>query len=147
MERGCKRRSRFIDSGGATFVTSTFHRAPVTSHRYSTQPTAYKCTSTCALARLRCFQGEISGGTLEYASDTSWPSIRFYLRPMLRWRAIATRYPRGYQSSTSRRWLHGNSGHDTRPSRHAHFYSDLVPAMIPVALLGSAVYMVRKDFV
>ncbi|KAI0303151.1 hypothetical protein BC826DRAFT_869499, partial [Russula brevipes] len=26
-------------------------------------------------------------------------------------------------------------------SRHAQFYSDLVPAMIPVALLGSAVYM------
>ncbi|KAH9999408.1 hypothetical protein BJV77DRAFT_905103, partial [Russula vinacea] len=28
-----------------------------------------------------------------------------------------------------------------RPSRHAQFYSELVPAMIPVALLGSAVYM------
>lgn len=35
----------------------------------------------------------------------------------------------------------GDSG-SHRPSRHAHFYSDLVPAMVPVALLGSAVYMV-----
>ncbi|KAH9978042.1 hypothetical protein BGW80DRAFT_1285522 [Lactifluus volemus] len=38
-----------------------------------------------------------------------------------------------------RRCLHTNSSH--RPSRHAQFYSNLVPAMIPVALLGSAVYM------
>lgn len=29
------------------------------------------------------------------------------------------------------------------PSRHALFYSDLVPGMIPVALLGSAIYLVR----
>ncbi|KAL6299112.1 hypothetical protein BKA93DRAFT_830157 [Sparassis latifolia] len=26
-------------------------------------------------------------------------------------------------------------------SRHAHFYSDLVPGMIPIALLGSAIYL------
>jgi hypothetical protein len=35
----------------------------------------------------------------------------------------------------------GDSG-SQGPSRHAQFYSDLVPAMVPVALLGSAVYMV-----
>jgi hypothetical protein len=63
---------------------------------------------------------------------------------MLRWRAIATWSTRAHQTSTTRRWLHGDSGHPTRPSRHAQFYSDLVPAMIPVALLGSAVYMVRE---
>jgi hypothetical protein len=34
----------------------------------------------------------------------------------------------------------GDSG-SQGPSRHAQFYSDLVPAMVPVALLGSAVYM------
>jgi len=63
---------------------------------------------------------------------------------MLRWQAIATRSTRGhYRLQTSRRWLHGDSEHPARPSRHAQFYSDLVPAMIPVALLGSAVYMVR----
>ena len=28
------------------------------------------------------------------------------------------------------------------PSRHAQFYSDLVPTMVPVALPGSAIYMV-----
>jgi hypothetical protein len=64
---------------------------------------------------------------------------------MLRlWRATTTRSTRGHQSSTTHRCLHGDSGHPTRPSRHAQFYSDLLPAMIPVALLGSAVYMVRE---
>ena len=65
---------------------------------------------------------------------------------MAHWRAIPTRrtrpYIRGYQPPTGH-WLHTDSGHPGRPSRHAQFYSDLVPAMIPVALLGSAVYMVR----
>lgn len=32
-------------------------------------------------------------------------------------------------------------------SPHAQFYSDLVPGMIPIALLGSAVYMVRNLFI
>ncbi|KAI0786351.1 hypothetical protein C8Q75DRAFT_808345 [Abortiporus biennis] len=31
-----------------------------------------------------------------------------------------------------------------QPSPHAQFYSDLVPAMIPIALLGSAVYLGLK---
>ena len=64
---------------------------------------------------------------------------------MPHWRAIPTRRTRpnrGYQPSAGR-WLHTDSGHPGRPSRHAQFYSDLVPAMIPVALLGSAVYLVR----
>ncbi|KAI0003000.1 hypothetical protein BJV74DRAFT_764888 [Russula compacta] len=57
---------------------------------------------------------------------------------MSHWRALTTR---SKQLST-RRWQHADSGyHRRRPSRHAQFYSDLVPAMIPVALLGSAVYM------
>ncbi|TFK93891.1 hypothetical protein K466DRAFT_477823 [Polyporus arcularius HHB13444] len=30
------------------------------------------------------------------------------------------------------------------PSRHAQFYTDYVAGMIPVALLGSAVYIVRR---
>jgi len=62
---------------------------------------------------------------------------------MLRWQAIVTRSTRGHhQLSTARRWLHSSdSGYPTRPSRHAQFYSDLVPAMVPIALLGSAVYM------
>ena len=65
---------------------------------------------------------------------------------MLRWQAIVTRSTprRHHKPSTSRRWLHGDSENPTRPNRHAQFYSDLVPAMIPVALLGSAVYMVRN---
>ncbi|EPT02884.1 hypothetical protein FOMPIDRAFT_1047619 [Fomitopsis schrenkii] len=33
------------------------------------------------------------------------------------------------------------STHNKTPSRHALFYSDLVPGMIPVALLGSAIYL------
>jgi len=60
---------------------------------------------------------------------------------MLHRRAVLTRSWRRYKLPTTRRWLHADSGHPTRPSRHAQFYSDLVPAMIPVALLGSAVYM------
>lgn len=31
----------------------------------------------------------------------------------------------------------------SQASGHAHFYSDLLPGMLPVALLGSAVYLVR----
>lgn len=64
---------------------------------------------------------------------------------MPHWRAFPTRLTRsncGRQPST-RHWLHTDGGHPGRPSRHAQFYSDLVPAMIPVALLGSAVYLVR----
>lgn len=59
------------------------------------------------------------------------------------WRAIPTRSRHGYQQPSTRHWLHADRGHPARPSRHAQFYSELVPAMIPVALLGSAVYMVR----
>ncbi|KAI9466765.1 hypothetical protein BJY52DRAFT_1111116 [Lactarius psammicola] len=56
------------------------------------------------------------------------------------WRSLATRR-RSSQPST-RRFVHrgGDSG-SHEPSRHAQFYSDLLPAMVPVALLGSAVYM------
>ncbi|PCH41413.1 hypothetical protein WOLCODRAFT_59599, partial [Wolfiporia cocos MD-104 SS10] len=32
-------------------------------------------------------------------------------------------------------------------SRHAQFYSDLVPGMIPIALLGSAVYLTIYEYV
>ncbi|KAH9963170.1 hypothetical protein BC827DRAFT_1129260 [Russula dissimulans] len=68
---------------------------------------------------------------------------------MSHWRTIATRSRRQchyhhHHQLSSRRWLHhaeSDSERTTRPSRHAQFYSDLVPAMIPVALLGSAVYM------
>lgn len=59
---------------------------------------------------------------------------------MLRWQALATR---SRYHRPARRCLHADSGRQ-RPSRHAQFYSDLVPAMIPVALLGSTVYMVRQ---
>ncbi|KAF8318303.1 uncharacterized protein EI90DRAFT_2978467 [Cantharellus anzutake] len=31
-----------------------------------------------------------------------------------------------------------------KPSKHATFYRELVPAMIPIFILGSAVYMVRS---
>ena len=84
--------------------------------------------------------------TLKHASHTLRPLIRplcLPLRRMLHWRTVssATRFRSGYQQST-RHWLHTDSGHPRRPSRHAQFYSELVPAMIPVALLGSAVYMV-----
>jgi len=59
------------------------------------------------------------------------------------WRGLATRR-RSSQLST-RRFVHrgGDSG-SHGPSRHAQFYSDLIPAMVPVALLGSAVYMVCR---
>ncbi|KAI0080762.1 hypothetical protein K474DRAFT_1657603 [Panus rudis PR-1116 ss-1] len=47
--------------------------------------------------------------------------------------------------ANSRRSTIRFASHDTArkspPSPHAHFYSDLVPGMIPIALLGSAVYM------
>src|SRR6266852_2220180 len=76
--------------------------------------------------------------------------FRLLLRRMLlHWRTVswATRSRSGYQRSTTqcRYWLHTDSAHPRRPSRHAQFYSELVPAMIPVALLGSAVYMVRSS--
>ncbi|KAH9179959.1 hypothetical protein EDB89DRAFT_1924148 [Lactarius sanguifluus] len=54
------------------------------------------------------------------------------------WRGLVTRR-RSSQLSTRRFAHRGGDGHG--PSRHAQFYSDLVPAMVPVALLGSAVYM------
>jgi hypothetical protein len=38
--------------------------------------------------------------------------------------------------------MHRDGSGSHGPSRHAQFYSNLVPAMVPVALLGSAVYMV-----
>ncbi|KAI9510424.1 hypothetical protein F5148DRAFT_1179273 [Russula earlei] len=61
------------------------------------------------------------------------------------WRAIATRsFARPYRRPSNRRWLRVENEHAARrpsSSRHAQFYSDLVPAMIPVALLGSAVYV------
>ena len=72
-------------------------------------------------------------------------TVRLLLRvfdPMLHSRTVSWA-TRGYQLSTHRHWLHTDSVHPRRPSRHAQFYSELVPAMIPVALLGSAVYMVR----
>jgi len=55
--------------------------------------------------------------------------------PFMSLSRLATRR-RSSQPST-RRFVHRGDG----PSRHAQFYSDLLPAMIPVALLGSAVYM------
>ncbi|CCM02841.1 uncharacterized protein FIBRA_04953 [Fibroporia radiculosa] len=41
------------------------------------------------------------------------------------------------------RTLHPRPRHNSHSAgpRHVHFYSDLVPGMIPVALLGSAVYL------
>src|SRR5712671_454543 len=65
----------------------------------------------------------------------------------MHWRAITTRSSglchHHHHQLSPRRWLHqAESERPARPSRHAQFYSDLVPAMIPVALLGSAVYMV-----
>jgi hypothetical protein len=73
--------------------------------------------------------------------NTHWPRLDPFFVPehMPRWRALA---PSGTYHPSDRRCLHANSEH--RPSRHAQFYSALVPAMIPVALLGSAVYMVRQ---
>jgi hypothetical protein len=70
-----------------------------------------------------------------------WPRLGPFFVPerVSRWRALA---PSSTYHPSARRCLHANSGH--RPSRHAQFYSDLIPAMIPVALLGSAVYMVRQ---
>jgi hypothetical protein len=93
--------------------------------------------------------------TLKHASNTLRPLIRSFRlllrRRMLRWRTVssATRSRSGYHQPSTRhcQWLHADSGHGhpRRPSRHAQFYSELVPAMIPVALLGSAVYMVRSS--
>ncbi|KAI0269235.1 hypothetical protein BC834DRAFT_865393 [Gloeopeniophorella convolvens] len=60
----------------------------------------------------------------------------FAHRLTLRQGALATRHR---HFSSTRRIFQADAGHPS--SRHAQFYSDLVPAMIPVALLGSAVYM------
>ncbi|KII95357.1 hypothetical protein PLICRDRAFT_97297 [Plicaturopsis crispa FD-325 SS-3] len=48
-----------------------------------------------------------------------------------------------YRRSVRNRRLYSTGGeHPTSTkSAHAQFYSDLVPAMIPVAILGSAVYL------
>ena len=94
---------------------------------------------------------QVSKRPLKHASDTLPPLIRFFdllLRRMLHCRAVswATRSKSRYHlSSTRAHWLHTDSGRPRRPSRHAQFYSELVPAMMPVALLGSAVYMVRSS--
>jgi hypothetical protein len=58
---------------------------------------------------------------------------------ILHCRGLASRR-RSSQPST-RRFVHRGDSGSHGPSRHAQFYSDLVPAMVPVALLGSAVYM------
>ncbi|OCH93625.1 hypothetical protein OBBRIDRAFT_771400 [Obba rivulosa] len=61
------------------------------------------------------------------------------LRPPRSLRLV--RLPPGRTRAT-RRYSSQNTPPDTRGrSRHAQFYSDLVPGMLPVALLGSAVYL------
>jgi hypothetical protein len=48
------------------------------------------------------------------------------------------------QPAPQRRWRTYTTGSADRPkSPHAQWYADIVPAMIPIALLGSAVYLVR----
>ncbi|KAF8268312.1 hypothetical protein EI94DRAFT_1728271 [Lactarius quietus] len=58
--------------------------------------------------------------------------------PWISRRGLVTRRP---SQLSTRRFAHRGDSGSHGPSRHAQFYSDLVPAMIPVALLGSAVYM------
>ena len=109
-----------------------WHRLITLARGGVARPTA---TTTPSRPHVRPF----SQGNDHSPSNTRYCTL-LYVRRMPHWRAIPTR--RGYQPSAGR-WLHTDSGHPGRPSRHAQFYSDLVPAMIPVALLGSAVYLVR----
>lgn len=63
------------------------------------------------------------------------------LRQSLRCRlSSATIPPRRTFGSSPTRYSQSPKQHTS----HAQFYSDLLPGMIPVALLGSAVYMVRS---
>ena len=41
----------------------------------------------------------------------------------------------------------GSGGEQKRKSPHAQWYADTVPAMIPVALLGSAIYFVSPHYI
>ncbi|KAI0921539.1 hypothetical protein AcW2_006479 [Taiwanofungus camphoratus] len=45
------------------------------------------------------------------------------------------------KSARALRAYSSKHGASPTPSRHAQFYSDLVPGMIPIALLGSAIYL------
>ncbi|KAH8106225.1 hypothetical protein BXZ70DRAFT_1004497 [Cristinia sonorae] len=76
-------------------------------------------------------------------------SLPLKLALRTRWRSAAsTKHPllntRRAQYSTQT----PNATGSTRPSPspHAHFYSDLVPGMVPVALLGSAIYLGLRLF-
>ncbi|KAJ3828556.1 hypothetical protein EV361DRAFT_803294 [Lentinula raphanica] len=50
---------------------------------------------------------------------------------------VITRRPKSFYSSTTIRW------HSTEKpkSPHAQWYADVLPAMVPIFLLGSAVYL------
>lgn len=45
---------------------------------------------------------------------------------------------------TNQRFYSSENVQERQRSAHAQWYSDMLPAMVPVALLGSAVYMVRS---
>lgn len=49
-------------------------------------------------------------------------------------------------SSVIRRSRYSTNSNGTQKSAHAVLYSDVVPAMIPIFLLGSAIYLVSLDF-
>ncbi|KZT12970.1 uncharacterized protein LAESUDRAFT_710091 [Laetiporus sulphureus 93-53] len=58
------------------------------------------------------------------------------------WRRASAPRSRSHFTAQSRPYsTSGGASDHPGPSRHAQFYSDLVPGMIPVALLGSAVYL------
>ncbi|KAH9844039.1 uncharacterized protein C8Q71DRAFT_731004, partial [Rhodofomes roseus] len=58
------------------------------------------------------------------------------------WRHSQSARPHARLAAPSRQYSASSS--DKSPSRHAQFYSDLIPGMIPVALLGSAVYLALR---
>jgi len=58
---------------------------------------------------------------------------------VLRWRISNVSRSQRRHLSSSRQLF--QEQHKKRASPHAQFYSDLVPGMIPIALLGSALYL------
>lgn len=75
------------------------------------------------------------------ASTRSGAPRRPFMPPSCLWRRPLPTSTHARLAQPSRPY--SASTHNKTPSRHALFYSDLVPGMIPVALLGSAIYLVR----
>lgn len=64
-------------------------------------------------------------------------------RPFLSFSRHVARSPPSHTVFTRRYSAGSGEASRKNPSPHAQFYSSLLPDMVPIAILGSAVYLVR----